>query len=218
MSRVLGVIPARLGSTRLQGKPLQPLVGVPLVVWVWDRVRQMTFLDRVVVATDAPEVASTCLDWGAEVMMTSAEHPSGTDRVWEAAERLDEDYAVVVNVQGDEPLVDGNHVRGAVALVESGYDIATCATRITSETEFADPAVVKVVRRTDGSALYFSRAAIPHRRSNPSSGRTPEGGLRLRHVGIYAHTREALRTWVSMEPSPLEREESLEQLRALQVG
>ena len=216
MSRVLGVIPARLGSTRLPEKPLQPLLGVPLVSWVWDRVRRMSVLDRVVVATDSPRVRAVCEEWGAEVLLTDADHPSGTDRVWEVAERLDEPFQTVVNVQGDEPLVAAELVESAVELVRKGHDVGTCAVPVSSEAEFRDAAVVKVVRRTDGSALYFSRAAIPHRRDH--AGQAGGEEIRLRHVGVYAYSRSALRRWVALEPSPLEREERLEQLRALQHG
>ena len=218
MSRILGVIPARLGSTRLTRKPLQLLAGAPLVTWVWGQTRQMPFLDRVVVATDAPEVASACEDWGVEVLLTAPGHESGTDRVWEVVERVGEGFSFIVNIQGDEPLVAADHVRRAVALLEDGYDVGTCAAPISLERDFADPAVVKVVRRTDGSALYFSRAAIPHRRAD-HSGDGPRGHCeRLRHIGIYAYKREALGKWVDLQPSPLEREEGLEQLRALQAG
>ncbi|MGI9626578.1 MAG: 3-deoxy-manno-octulosonate cytidylyltransferase [Longimicrobiales bacterium] len=215
MSRVLGVIPARLGSTRLPRKPLQPLLGTPLIGWVWDRVRQFTSLDRVVVATDAPEVRDLCSQWGAEVVLTSPDHPSGTDRVHEVVTGLEEDFSVVVNVQGDEPLVTADQVDRAVEMVKGGHDVGTCATAICGADEFADPAVVKVVRGSDGSALYFSRAAIPHPRD---AGGRWSPGLGLRHVGIYAYSPGALRRWTQLDPSPLEEQERLEQLRALQGG
>lgn len=215
---MLGVIPARIGSSRLPRKPLQPLLGTPLVTWVWRRARQMDFLDRVVVATDSEEVAAVCRDAGAGVLMTSPAHPSGSDRTWEAAQLLDPAFDIVVNIQGDEPLVDPDVVRAAVSMVEGGFEVGTCATPIRSGEELHDPAVVKVVRARDGGALYFSRAAIPFRRADPArNGRRMEP-RRLRHVGVYAYRRAALARWVGFRPSALEMEEGLEQLRALENG
>lgn len=218
MSCVLGVIPARIGSSRLPRKPLQPLLGVPLVIWAWRRVRQMDFLDQVVVATDSEVVAEVCRRAGAGVLLTSPHHPSGSDRAWEAAERMGPEFDVVVNIQGDEPLVDPGAVRAAVAMVEDGFDMGTCATPIHGEEEFRDPAVVKVVRAGDGSALYFSRAAIPFRRADTARNVDGDDARRLRHVGVYAYTRAALRRWAGLRPSALELEEGLEQLRALENG
>ena len=177
----------------------------------------MSLLDRVVVATDSAEVARVCAREGAEVMLTSAGHPSGTDRVHEVAGRTDPPFEVVVNIQGDEPLVSAGSVEAAVSMVRGGFDVGTCATRVASDEEFRDPSVVKVVRGSDGSALYFSRAPIPHTRD----GGAPEDddpNLRLRHVGIYAYTAAALARWVARGPSRLERAEKLEQLRALEMG
>ena len=216
MSGVLGIIPARIGSTRLPEKPLRPLLGVPLIAWVLDRARQIPVLDRLLVATDDETVADVCRLWGGEVVMTRPDHPSGTDRVEEAARTLDMPYDIVVNIQGDEPLMEGEAVLEAVAQVQQGFDVGTCATPISSEAEFKDPNVVKVVRGSDGSGLYFSRAPIPFRREEGSVGHAPP--TRLRHVGLYAYRRAALQQWVRLEPSPLEQEERLEQLRALEAG
>ncbi|NNM33430.1 MAG: 3-deoxy-manno-octulosonate cytidylyltransferase [Gemmatimonadetes bacterium] len=216
MSGVLGIIPARIGSTRLSRKPLRPLLGVPLIAWVLDRARKIPILDRLLVATDDETVAEICRSWGGEVVMTRADHPSGTDRVEEAASTLGRGYDIVVNIQGDEPLVESGVVLEAVAQVTAGFDVGTCATPIGSESEFADPAVVKVVRASDGRGLYFSRAPIPFRRDEGGPDSGPP--TRLRHVGIYAYRRAALERWVRLEPSPLEREERLEQLRALEAG
>lgn len=218
MTRVLGVIPARIGSSRLPRKPLQPLLGKPLVVWVWERARDMGFLDRVVVATDSDEVADVCRRAGAGVVLTSDRHPSGTDRVCEAAARFNGDFEVVLNIQGDEPLVTGDAVRAAISMVERGFDIGTCATPIHSRRELADPAVVKVVRTATGSALYFSRAPIPHRHRASTENAGSLHGEYLRHVGVYACVPSALRRWVGFSRSPLEKEEGLEQLRALENG
>lgn len=218
MSRVLGVVPARIGSSRLPRKPLQPLLGQPLVTWVWKRARQMDFLDRLIVATDSEEVADACRKEGADVQLTSSSHRSGSDRAWEVAERMGAGFDVVVNIQGDEPLVESDVVSAALAMVERGFDVGTCATQVRSDEEFLDPAAVKVVRAGDGSALYFSRAAIPFRREHPGREDDGIGSVRLRHVGVYAYRRAALGRWVGFRPSPLEREEGLEQLRALENG
>lgn len=218
MSRVLGVIPARLGSSRLPRKPLQPLLGKPLVLWVWERARRMDFLHRVVVATDSDEVAGVCREAGAETFLTSAAHPTGSDRVWEVAERLSDSFDVVVNIQGDEPLVAPDTVRAAVAMVENGFEAGTCATAVRDAEECRDPSVVKVVRAGNGRALYFSRAAIPYGHDGTGGQRPWRPGRHLRHVGIYAYDSEALERWVGFERSALEVEEGLEQLRALENG
>ena len=219
LTRVLAVIPARIGSSRLPRKPLQPLLGKPLVVWVWERAREMDFLDRLVVATDSSEVAEVCREAGAEVMVTSRHHPSGTHRVHEAAARLNSGHEVVLNIQGDEPLVEGGALRAAVSMVEAGFEAGTCATPIRSQGELEDPSVVKVVRTLAGSALYFSRAPIPHRHRPPAEEAGVFRGGHLRHVGVYAYEPDALEQWVKdFRRSPLETEEDLEQLRALENG
>ena len=216
MNRVLAVIPARIGSSRLPRKPLQPLLGTPLVIWVWRRARAMPFLDRVLVATDSVDVVEACRREGADALLTWHGHPSGTHRVRQAVDLIKARFGVVVNIQGDEPLVSAEAVQAAVSMVEAGFDVGTCAAPITSEEEFIDPSVVKVVRDAAGSALYFSRAPIPHRRDDPSPA---DGGeLRLRHIGVYAYTVGALARWANCSPSPLETEEKLEQLRALEHG
>jgi 3-deoxy-manno-octulosonate cytidylyltransferase (CMP-KDO synthetase) len=218
--RVLGVIPARLASTRLPDKPLYPLLGRPLIEWVWRRVERMEVLDGLVVATDSERVAEVCERLGAPVELTPSTHPSGTDRIAEVAERAAyRDYGVVVNIQGDEPLLRAAHVEAAVALVrDQGWPVGTCAAPLGSEEARRDPGVVKVVRADGGRALYFSRAAVPYSRDGKPSAEVLSRPPYLRHVGLYAYRREALMRWVSMPPSPLERVEMLEQLRALEAG
>lgn len=178
----------------------------------------MACLDRVVVATDSQEVADACHIAGAEVIMTSPDHPSGSDRAWEAAVRIGDGFDLVVNVQGDEPLVATEAVEAAVRMVRDGFDVGTCATPVRSEAELKDRSVVKVARARGGSALYFSRASIPHRRQGFAPEHDWGGGPHLRHVGVYAYRRRALERWVALGPSPLEQEEGLEQLRALEHG
>ncbi|MBI4539448.1 MAG: 3-deoxy-manno-octulosonate cytidylyltransferase [Gemmatimonadetes bacterium] len=218
--RVLGIVPARLASTRLPNKPLYPILGRPLIEWVWRRVEQMTVLDAAVVATDSEAVAEVCRTLGAPVELTSPGHPSGTDRVAEVAVMpAYAGFEVIANIQGDEPLLKERHLAAAVELVvEGGWDIGTCATPILDEEARRDPNAVKLARAASGRALYFSRALIPYKRDDKPGARELEREPFLRHIGIYAYTREALMQWVVLAPSPLEQLEQLEQLRPLEAG
>jgi 3-deoxy-manno-octulosonate cytidylyltransferase (CMP-KDO synthetase) len=217
MSAVLGVVPARLASTRLPRKPLHLIAGRPLIEWVWRNASAAGLFDALVVATDAPEVAEVVEGFGGVARLTDAGHPSGTDRVAEVAR--DPAYAgfpVVVNLQGDEPFLPGAVVAGALRLVrDAGWPVATAAAPFTSEEEWRDPSRVKVVVGEGGRALYFSRAPVPH----PREG-TPrwESGSYLQHLGLYVFRREALMEWVALPEGDLERIERLEQLRALAAG
>jgi 3-deoxy-manno-octulosonate cytidylyltransferase (CMP-KDO synthetase) len=217
---VLGVIPARLESSRLPRKPLYPLAGRPLIEWVWSRVVATGVFDAVVVATDSQEVARAARGFGARVELTSPEHPSGTDRVAEVAgSAVYRDFTAVVNVQGDEPFVTAAQLRPVVDLVRTGgWGIGTVATPIVDVVEFRDPAVVKVVRAEDGGALYFSRSPVPHPRDREPTVGEFGGGAYLRHLGIYSYTRDALLEWVGRPPGELEQIEKLEQLRPLAAG
>lgn len=218
--QVLGIVPARLASTRLPRKPLYPLLGRPLIEWVWERVASMSVLDHAVVATDSEEVAAVCRRIGAPFEMTSTEHPSGTDRVAEVAARpAFRDYDVIANVQGDEPLLKEAHLQSAIDLVrDDGWQVGTCATPLMTEQARTDPSVVKVTRAGSGRALYFSRAPIPYRRDGKPAPEELEREPYLRHIGLYAYTREALADWVALAPSRLEELELLEQLRPLEAG
>jgi 3-deoxy-manno-octulosonate cytidylyltransferase (CMP-KDO synthetase) len=211
------VIPARLGSTRLPRKPLRLLGGEPLIVRVWERVSAMNLADRVVVATDSPEVADAARSAGAQVAMTRDDHHSGTDRVAEVANSSEfTGYDAFVNVQGDEPFIGADAVSGALSQVTSGkFSLGTAACRAGAEV-LANPDVVKVVTDMHGRALYFSRAPIPFLR-DPGDRATRDGLVR-QHLGIYAYTRAALNRWVALPPSALEISERLEQLRALADG
>jgi 3-deoxy-manno-octulosonate cytidylyltransferase (CMP-KDO synthetase) len=218
---VLGVIPARLGSTRLQRKPLQPILGRPLLRWVWERVSMMSLFDRVVVATDSAEVIDLCSAMGAEAVLTDGGHASGTDRVAEVVERPGYlDFPLIVNVQGDEPLIEEYHLRAALDLVRErgGWQFGTCAAPLGTIEAWRSPDVVKVVRAADGSALLFSRAPIPATRGRPPTDSELAREPFLRHIGVYAYTRSGLLDWVSTEPSRLEQLEQLEQLRILEKG
>jgi 3-deoxy-manno-octulosonate cytidylyltransferase (CMP-KDO synthetase) len=217
---VLAVIPARLAATRLPRKPLRLLAGAPLVVRVWERVRDMRVADRCVVATDAPEIAEVVRAAGAECVLTRDDHPSGTDRVAEVVARPEyAGFRAVVNVQGDEPFVSAEAVRGAVALVTSGaFPLGTAAVNAPPDI-LARPNAVKVVTADDGRAMYFSRAPIPWLRDAGDVGDAARRDALVRqHVGVYAYTPAALAEWVRLAPHPLELVERLEQLRPLAAG
>jgi 3-deoxy-manno-octulosonate cytidylyltransferase (CMP-KDO synthetase) len=212
--RLLGVIPARLGSTRLPNKPLQLLAGEPLVTRVIERVRELGVVDDLVVATDAPMVAEVVERSGVRAVLTRADHPSGTDRVAEVA-ALPEfaGFDMIANIQGDEPFLDGEALRGAIARVRGGDDVGTAAAPL-ELAQAADPSRVKVVTDRAGRALWFSRAAIPFRRDADAA----TDGLYWQHVGLYVYTRAALARWVTLPATAAEQAEKLEQLRALENG
>jgi 3-deoxy-manno-octulosonate cytidylyltransferase (CMP-KDO synthetase) len=213
----LAVIPARLGATRLPRKPLRLLAGLPLVVRVWQRVQQLGVAERCVIATESQEVARAARDAGAEVELTDAAHPSGTDRVAEVAARpAYRRFDAILNVQGDEPFVPAAAVRGAAAVVTAGrFELGTAAARAPSEAMHV-PHVVKVVADDGGRAMYFSRAPIPFLRDE--TDRPVLQGRVWQHVGVYAYTPDALARWVALPPHPLEQIERLEQLRPLAAG
>jgi len=208
--RIAGVIPARLGSTRLSRKVLRPLAGRPMVEWVWRAAQASGLMDPVVVATDSEEVAEVCRARNVPVEMTSPACPSGSDRVREVAARIDAD--IYVNIQGDEPTLTPDFFPPLVGLFERGeVEVSTLAVRCAPE-EFANPNAVKVVTALDGRALYFSRATIPFDRDA-----TGFAGYR-KHLGIYAYRKTALERFAALPPSPLETLERLEQLRLLENG
>jgi 3-deoxy-manno-octulosonate cytidylyltransferase (CMP-KDO synthetase) len=215
--RILAVIPARLAAVRLPRKPLRLLAGTPLVVRVWSRVAEMDVADRVVVATESEEVAEVVRAAGAECVLTSPAHQSGTDRVAEVAARSEyATYDLIVNVQGDEPFIGVDAVRGAIAQVAGGaFQLGTAAVPA-SPAVLADPSIVKVVVDDAGRALYFSRAPIPWLRDKADE--PMRDGLIRQHLGLYTYTRPALAAWVARPPHPLELVERLEQLRALAAG
>ena len=214
-------IPSRLGSTRLPRKALRLLGGKPMIVRVAERALAAG-ASRVVVATDAAEIAQAIGLPGVETVMTRADHMSGTDRLAEVAERLGwADDTIVVNLQGDEPLAPASGIRQVAALLaQSGADIATLAVPIHTSAELFDPSCVKVARTLAGDALYFSRAPMPWPRDafarDPAE--MPADAPMLRHIGIYAYKAGFLMRYAPLAPTPLERTEALEQLRALEHG
>lgn len=213
MSDPLVLVPARMAATRLPGKPLALIAGAPMIVHVWRRAVEAG-IGPVAVATDSAEIAAAVEAAGGVAVMTRADHPSGSDRIHEAADLLDPEgrHDVVVNVQGDFPTIDPRAIAAAILpLADPAVDIATLCGVITRDSERADPNVVKAVGSQIAPgrlrALYFTRATAPW----------GEGAL-LHHVGLYAYRRRALARFVALPPSPLERREKLEQLRALEDG
>jgi 3-deoxy-manno-octulosonate cytidylyltransferase (CMP-KDO synthetase) len=228
--RALGVIPARFASTRFPGKPLAPLGNRTLVEEVWSRTRSARRLARVIVATEDERIARACASFGAEAMLTSADHASGTDRVAEVAERAGAEFDVVLNVQGDEPFVTGTAIDRLVEAFEKdpGTEMATLAEPFDAVEDLFDPNQVKIAQAADGRALYFSRSPIPYHRVaagklaldfSASLAMRPGGlGGYRKHQGIYAYRRDVLFRLTKLPPSPLEIDEGLEQLRALENG
>ncbi len=211
--RTLVLIPARMAATRLPGKPLLDIAGVPMIVHVLRRA-EAAGIGRVAVATDTPDIAAAVKFHGGEAVMTSADHPSGSDRIYEALGKLDASgqTEIVVNLQGDFPTILPDNIRAVLGpLSDPAVDIATLAAEIHTEEEATNPNVVKMVgsrlseRRL--RALYFTRATAPW-----------GDGPRYHHVGLYAYRREALQRFVALPPSALERQEKLEQLRAIEAG
>ncbi len=211
MKKIVGIIPARYGSSRFPGKPLHRIGGKPLVQHVWERCVEAAELSAVVVATDDERIAEAARGFGAEVAITRGDHPSGTDRIAEAAGAL-EDPTHVINIQGDEPLIAPRLIDALAAALAGDPDLemVTAATPLDPGPDFLDPNIVKVVLARDGHALYFSRSPIP----NDASASAPL----FRHKGIYGYRADFLQQFVRWRPSPLERAERLEQLRALENG
>lgn len=210
---IIGLIPARYAAQRFPGKPLAPLCGEPMLHWVLLGCRASRHVTRWIVATDDERIAEAARSRGAEAALTDPDLPSGTDRIWAAGKASSATH--FVNIQGDEPLVEGAAIDVLVeTLLHTGADTATVARVMAPEEDIRDPNRVKVVVDERDQALYFSRAPIPYPR-NPIP---PGAGLPLLHMGMYGYTRAALERWVSLPPHPLERIESLEQLRALAHG
>ncbi|PAY09810.1 3-deoxy-manno-octulosonate cytidylyltransferase [Bradyrhizobium sp. UFLA03-84] len=212
-SRTLVLIPARMAATRLPGKPLLDIAGAPMIVHVLRRA-EAAGIGRVAVATDSAEIAAAVKAAGGEVVMTRSDHPSGSDRIYEAMTTLDPDRTaeIVVNLQGDFPTITPETIQSVMpALDDPSVDISTLASRIHTEEEDQAPSVVKAVGSPIGAnrlrALYFTRATAPY-----------GDGPRYHHIGLYAYRRAALERFVQLPPSPLEQQEKLEQLRALEAG
>jgi 3-deoxy-manno-octulosonate cytidylyltransferase (CMP-KDO synthetase) len=213
MSKILGVIPARLESTRMHRKALRPICGHPMIAWVYHRARQAPSLDRLLVATDSEEIQAFCRASGIPVVMTSAQHRSGTDRIVEVMGC--EPAETYVNIQGDEPMVTAEHIELMLRPFRENpaTRVSTLKVLISPE-EAQNPNNVKVVTDASGRALYFSRAPIPFDPDELHRGRA----RCYKHLGLYAYTAEALRLFSKLPPSELEQAEKLEQLRFLENG
>jgi len=210
--RIVAIIPARYWSTRFRGKPLALIRGKPMIQWVYEKARACRVIDRTIVATDEPDIAQVVERFGGEAALTAATHATGTERVAAVARQLDAD--VVVNLQGDEPLVPPEAIEAAVSclLQDERVGLSTLKTRLRDDSEINDPNIVKVVTDRAGLALYFSRSPIPWAPAGSACG------LLYRHIGLYVYQRNFLLQLAGMPPSPLEQAESLEQLRALENG
>jgi 3-deoxy-manno-octulosonate cytidylyltransferase (CMP-KDO synthetase) len=213
MKKTVGIIPARWGSTRFPGKLLHPIAGQPLLQHVWERCQQAQSLDAVIIATDDMRIAQAAFDWGAEVSLTSSQHASGTDRIAEVARNL-RGVTHIINVQGDEPLIDPKLIDRLVTVLrrDRTLEMITAAHPFENAAEASSPHQVKVIVDLRGNALYFSRFAIPFPRDRSAPVKY------LRHQGIYGFRRKTLLQFVKWKSTPLERAESLEQLRALENG
>jgi 3-deoxy-manno-octulosonate cytidylyltransferase (CMP-KDO synthetase) len=214
------VIPARFAATRLPGKPLLQIHGRPLIQWVWECARA-SGAASVIVATDDERIRAAASGFGADSVLTSPAHASGTDRIAEVARAREFDAAdIVVNLQGDEPLMPASVIKDLAACLRERplTDIATAVAPIQSLAEFLDPNCVKALRALDGRALYFSRAPVPWPRDRAEGGRPAAFGGARRHVGIYAYRVRSLLEFAARPPTPLELSEKLEQLRALETG
>ena len=206
------IIPARYGSSRLEGKPLLRAKNKPIIQWVWEKASTASGADRVIVATDNELIFNACKDFGAEVEMTSSEHKSGSDRIAEVAERHPE-IGYIINLQGDEPLIEESNIELVIRDIKAdeNTDISTLVREIKEEHEINNPNLVKCVFDVNNYAMYFSRSKIPFERNK---GKSKFYG----HLGIYGYKREALFKMTKLAQTPCEMAESLEQLRALQNG
>lgn len=213
---VVGIIPARMASSRFPGKVLANRTGKPLIQHVYEAAQRCRTLEQLVIATDDQRVVDACRAFGAACVMTSPDHPNGSSRLAEAADKLSlPDDAIVVNVQGDEPEMDTTIIDAAVAALKaSSTPMSTAAIRMTAAEDPGNPNIVKVVVRADGTAMYFSRSRVPFIRDAKGSA----AELPLRHVGLYVYRRPFLRLYPTLAPTPLEQLESLEQLRVLEHG
>ena len=206
------IIPARYGSSRLEGKPLLKACGKPIIQWVWEKACNVPMVDRVIIATDDDRIFDACKAFGAEVEMTSTNHKSGSDRIAEVAKRHSE-IAYIINLQGDEPLIEQENIELVIKGIkfDDKADISTLVREITDENELNNPNLVKCIFDVNNYAMYFSRAKIPYERN---VGKSKFYG----HLGIYGYKKEALFKMTNLAQTTYEMSESLEQLRALQNG
>ena len=216
MSKILGIIPARFASTRFPGKPLADILGKSMIQRVYEQATKSTRLHKVVVATDDERIKNHVKTF-AHAIMTKPEHPTGTDRCKEALALLGESYDYVINIQGDEPMIDPIQIDQLADLLDNKVELATLAKKINDAGQLENPNVVKVVTNQDGFAMYFSRSVIPFIRNNSIKEKTQQFDF-LKHIGIYGYRSDTLHDITQLKPGMLERAESLEQLRWLENG
>ena len=211
--KVVGIIPARYASTRLPGKPLELIGDISLIMRVYNQALKVKSLDKVVVATDDDRIFNHVKDAGGEVVMTSVHHGSGTERCHEAIGKIESNYDFVINIQGDEPFINPDHIEALIDCFNDKTEIATLCMPVTEEDELNDPNIPKLIKNKDENVIYFSRALIPYKREKSNSGH-----VYLKHIGIYAYRSDILATIVKLPPSSIEMYEQLEQLRWLYNG
>ncbi|OGU16640.1 MAG: hypothetical protein A2X61_01125 [Ignavibacteria bacterium GWB2_35_12] len=216
--KAICIIPARYDSTRLPGKPLINIAGKPLLQWVWESAKKSVYLSRVIIATDDERICDMCKNIGAEYLLTPKNIQSGSDRIAFTYQSLKEDADIILNLQGDEPLIKADVIDLLInQFALSNADVGTLIKKINTNDELFDPSVVKVVIDNNNYALYFSRSPVPHVRDT-----MPESWLNnnnyWKHIGIYAYRKESLLNFANLSPSKLEQAEKLEQLRLLEHG
>jgi 3-deoxy-manno-octulosonate cytidylyltransferase (CMP-KDO synthetase) len=216
--KIIGIIPARYASTRFPGKPLADIKGKTMIRMVYEQAKLSKVLDELVVATDDERIMNEVKNFGGKGIMTAVHHKSGTDRCFEALEKMGNKWDVVVNIQGDEPFIDPIQIDEVVkAFSKETVQISTLVTKIEEPRELQQPSIVKVVRKQSGEAIYFSRSPIPYLREDGGKPWTQKFEY-VKHIGIYAYRANVLKELVKLKPSSLELAESLEQLRWLENG
>lgn len=215
---IAGIIPARYQSQRLPGKPLSSINGKPMIYYVWKATSESEFIDYPAIATDDERIYEAVESFGGIAIMTSANHKSGTDRIYEAVQKSGQEFDIVLNIQGDEPLLTAKTIDSLINdFSGSEADCGTLIKKIETDDEIISPSVVKVAVNNSGLALYFSREPIPHIRDINKS-KWHDSGLHYKHIGIYAYKMNVLKDFVNLPQSKLEKLEKLEQLRLLEAG
>lgn len=215
--KILGVIPARYASTRFPAKPLIDIAGKSMIQRVYEQVQKAKLVDRIVVATDHNDIVAEVERFGGEAVMTSPDHPSGTDRCHEALTKMDEPFDYVLNIQGDEPFISPQQIDDMAAVLDGKVELGTMAIYIQREEDLFNPSEVKIVMNTNHEALYFSRQVIPYLHEVPQDQWFAKQKF-IKHVGFYAYRSDILKKITEIPPSPLEKTESLEQLRWMEHG
>lgn len=214
--KFLGIIPARYGSTRLPGKPLALIQGKPMIQHVYERVKESNLLNKIIVATDDERILNVAASFGAEAILTSPLHNSGTERCAEVAAVIGNDYDVIINIQGDEPFIENEHLQLLCdLLLNDEVQIGSLIKRIQTLDELKNPNVVKALKTPQGKALYFSRAVVPYLRNIEENDWLHHHQF-YKHIGLYGYRKKTLLKIAQLSPTPLEQSESLEQLRWLE--